>query len=649
MNKKDLVAKLKQLEGLTPEERAELINLLNTKKKYGLIWEDKPEDVEEQLRTQLPVLREVVEKRILATPIPSTGEEKNHSVQAQQQLFESDEPENSNLKASPKGGGLEGASPNHILIEGDNLHALTALTFTHEGKIDVIYIDPPYNTGSKEDFIYNDHYVDKEDAFRHSKWLSFMQRRLKLAKVLLREDGVIFCSIGDDEISQLTLLFDEVFTEANKLGVITRVAKTAGDMGNYFAPSKDYIVVYTKNKSMLSNFKDDVDESLFKKIEIDGEKKGERYRDDVAFYQASQKDLRPNQKYFVDCPDGAKVIPPCSIQDEIMRDGDGRWRWSKETYLLNRHLLVFKQTKKSPLLDEYGQQAKWNVYTKSYLNDRSEKGASPRDYLDQFINRKGADLIKQYDINFSFSKPFELIQHLVKITNKSNDLTFLDFFAGSGSSLHSIMKMNESDNGNRQCIIVTNNENSICEEVTYPRCERLIKKYVNIKGQEMPYFPKNNLRYYRSEYVGREKTHKNKRELVLAATELLCIKEDIYTELAELNGQKLDKKTIRCFSDKGRYLMVIYDEETIETLLPLISAIDTHHKIKIYIFAPGQYPFTEEFEDVLDKVELCALPDAIYKAYSNVLPKKKSPKQDVEGLKDGQDEDNTINFEENEV
>ena len=95
--------------------------------------------------------------------------------------------------------------------------------------------------------------------------------------------------------------------------------------------------------------------------------------------------------------------------------------------------------------------------------------------------------------------------------------------------------------------------------------------------------------------------------------------------------------------------MVIYDEETIETLLPLISAIDTHHKIKIYIFAPGQYPFTEEFEDVLDKVELCALPDAIYKAYANVLPKKKSPKQDVEGLKDGQDEDNTINFEENEV
>ena len=172
--------------------------------------------------------------------------------------------------------------------------------------------------------------------------------------------------------------------------------------------------------------------------------------------------------------------------------------------------------------------------------------------------------------------------------------------------------------------MVTNNENNICEEVTYERNKRVIQGYTNAKGVQVAGLANNNLRYFRSEYVGREKTHKNKRELVLAATELLCIKEDIYTELAELNGQKLNNKVVRCFSDKGKYMLVIYDEEAIETLLPLISAIDSHHKIKIYIFAPGQYPFTEEFEDVLDKVELCALPDAIYKAYANVLPKKKA-------------------------
>jgi len=575
MNKTDLIQKVKALEGLSQDERAYIINLVNTKKKYGLVWEDKFEDVEELLQDNLPVLKEVKEKAII------NGEE----------------------------------HPNHILIEGDNLHALTALTFTHEGKIDVIYIDPPYNTGSKEDFIYNDHYVDKEDAFRHSKWLSFMQRRLKLAKVLLKEDGVIFCSIGDDEISQLTLLFNEVFTEANKLGVVTRVAKTAGDMGNYFAPSKDYVVVYTKNKFQLSNFKDDVDDSLFKKIETDGEKKGERYRDDVAFYQASQKDLRPNQKYFVECPDGTKVIPPCSIQDEVMREGDGRWRWSKETYHLNRHLLVFKQTKKSPLMDEFGRQAKWNVYTKSYLNDRSEKGASPRDYLDQFINRKGADLIKQYDINFSFSKPFELIQHLVKITNKSNNVKVLDFFAGSGTALHSVMKMNESDNGSRQCIIVTNNENNICEEVTYPRCERLINKYINKKGQEMPYFPQNNLRYYKSEFVSREQTLKNKRELTQLATELLCIKEDCYTE------HKINIKQARLFANTQVTLIILFDDHIIPQAVEFIKDIEAP-EIKVYVFSMGSDPYTEDFAEVLDKVTLCALPDAIYKAYQNVLPKK---------------------------
>ena len=462
MNKLEIVQKVKVLEGLTQDERAYLVNLINTKKKYGLVWEDKPEEVEEQLRENLPVLQEVKEKAII------NGEE----------------------------------HPNHILIEGDNLHALTALTFTHEGKIDVIYIDPPYNTGSKEDFIYNDHYVDKEDAFRHSKWLSFMQRRLKLAKVLLKEDGVIFCSIGDDEISQLTLLFNEIFTEANKLGVISRLAKPADDQGNYFSSSKDYVVAYTKNIRLLANFKDSVNEDLFKKIETDGPKKGEKYRDDVAFYQASLG-VRPNLRYYVLCPDGSLVIPPGNTFPSEKKDGaqsvpetdeDKCWRWSQEKYFNDKHLLVFKKSNKTPLVDENGNQAKWNVYTKSYLNDRSEKGASPRDHLDQFINRKGADLIKHYDIKFSYSKPFELIQHLIKITNKGNNITVLDFFAGSGTTLQSVLNINETDNGFRKCILTTNNENNICEDVTYPRCNRILERYVNKKGKEMPFFSKNNLR-----------------------------------------------------------------------------------------------------------------------------------------------------------
>ena len=180
MNSNDranLIKRINTLEGLTDKERSALLGLLRENKTYGLVWEDKPEDVEERLRDELPILTEVPERAII-------NEDKD--------------------------------APNHILIEGDNLEALATLAYTHEGKIDVIYIDPPYNTGNK-DFIYNDSYVDKEDSYRHSKWLSFMSRRLKIAKKLLSDRGVIFISIDDNEQAQLKLLCDETFGENKKL------------------------------------------------------------------------------------------------------------------------------------------------------------------------------------------------------------------------------------------------------------------------------------------------------------------------------------------------------------------------------------------------------------------------------------------------
>lgn len=173
MDKNKLKQKIEELEGLTNEEKSELIKLLRSQKKYGLVWEDKPEDAEQRMVNEQPVLVEVPERAIL-----------------------SDDAE----------------APNHILIEGDNLEALTTLSYTHAGKIDVIYIDPPYNTGNK-DFIYNDSFVDKEDGYRHSKWLSFMNKRLKIAKNLLSDKGVIFISIDDNEQAPLKMLCDEIFVE----------------------------------------------------------------------------------------------------------------------------------------------------------------------------------------------------------------------------------------------------------------------------------------------------------------------------------------------------------------------------------------------------------------------------------------------------
>ncbi len=211
IDKSELISKLKTLEGLSIDERSSLIGLLREHKKYGLVWEDKPEDVEERLRESLPVLREVKDKALL-----------------------SDEPD----------------APNHILIEGDNLEALTALSYTHEGKIDVIYIDPPYNTGHS-DFTYNDCYVDADDGFRHSKWLSFMNKRLKIAKKLLSDDGIVFISIDDNEQANLKLLCDEIFNAKNFVACVLQKSRESISGDLLFSPNHNYLLVYSSSFEKL--------------------------------------------------------------------------------------------------------------------------------------------------------------------------------------------------------------------------------------------------------------------------------------------------------------------------------------------------------------------------------------------------------------
>ena len=212
MNKKELYNKILQLDGLTNEEKSELLGLLRKQKKYGLVWEDKPEDVEERLRDELPVLIEDATKAIICD---------------------------------------DADAPNHILIEGDNLEALTALAYTHEGKIDVIYIDPPYNTGNK-DFVYNDRIVDKEDSYRHSKWLSFMNKRLRIAKQLLSDPGVIFISIDDNEQAQLKLLCDEIFGVNNYISTLPRITKASGKTTDKIAQNHDYVLIFAKDESICT-------------------------------------------------------------------------------------------------------------------------------------------------------------------------------------------------------------------------------------------------------------------------------------------------------------------------------------------------------------------------------------------------------------
>ena len=556
MNQQDLINKLQELENLTPDERAYLLDLVNTKKKYGLVWEEKPEDAEEQLRESLPVLTEVKEKAIV------NGEK----------------------------------HPNHILIEGDNLPALTTLTFTHEGKIDVIYIDPPYNTGNK-DFKYNDSFVDKEDSFRHSKWISFMHKRLNIAKRLLSDTGVIFISIDDNEQAQLKMLCDEVFGENNFIGApVRRRRGSQANLSKNIAIIHEYVFIYRKSaQAELNNIKPKINTASYKNP--DNDPRGP--------YVTMPCTNQGGAKYAVQTPTGKLIT------DE--------WRFKEETYykLLNNNKLVFPKN------------GAGKPRYKLFLSEKEENGVIDNSWWESIATNQEATIeLKEVfsgQANFNNPKPIGLINHILNLsTSNKRNYYILDFFAGSGTTLHATMQLNAEDGGNRQCILVTNNENNICEEVTYERNKRVIKGYSNAKGQQVQGLINNNLRYYQCAYAPRETSLKNKRVLTRMATELLCIKEDCYTDCTNAIMGATQNWLSLFTNGKEQYFCTIYDdsyiEEGVTVLQQLILTKKSKKPVKVYVFSNGQYPYTEEFEEVLEQIILCALPDAIYKAYQNVLP-----------------------------
>lgn len=609
-----LIERVQTLDGITDDERAALLGLLRESKTYGLVWEDKPEDVEERLREELPVLVERNDKKIRS--------------------LISDNPD----------------APNHILIEGDNLEALATLAYTHAGKIDVIYIDPPYNTGN-EDFCYNDDYVDAEDSFRHSKWLSFMKRRLKIAFKLLSDNGVIFISIGDDEVANLKLLCDEIFKQ---VALVPRIAKKGSNQGTYFRPTKDYVLVYCKNLDLLKPFVDvnaETDGKTYNLVDIDGR----RFRKAHSFFQSSLDPLRGcvNQRYYMEAPDGTLIIPPGDVMPSIEEDGahvapktraDKVWRWSYQSYLAKKDKIFFAKSKRSPLIDSDGNHTDWNAYEKKFEDEEtSENVVLPNDVIDGYINTLGTNLLSEMRIDFSYSKPVELVRYLIEITQKDANIKILDFFAGSGTTLHAVMQLNAEDSGKRQCILCTNNENGICENVTYERNKRVIEGYTKPNGEEVAGLSDNNLRYYRTDFVSRSRSTKNMRRLVQLSTDMLCIKENLYAEKKTFAGLPTYKNIYRYFEHGDKKMLVIYDERYVDEIVKMIASVETTSKIKVYVFSPSEDPWEASFEPVNDKVELCALPQAIYNTYKRILPKRRQkpiePTEEEDALASDDDEE----------
>ena len=373
----------------------------------------------------------------------------------------------------------------HRLIEGDNLAALHLLEEKSE-KFDVIYIDPPYNTGNK-DFRYNDHYVDNEDALRHSKWISFMAKRLVYAHSLLNEDGAIFISIDDYEHARLKVLCDGVFGQKNFVANFIRKNKSgSGHDSKQIAVEFDYVLCYAKDIQRL-HFKQEIvnvkKDAKYRYKDDHYKRRGSYYLRDLD-YKGSYS---PSMDYPIECPDGSKIYAGATYGKP------NTWRWNEEKFQwgVRNDFIVFKPRANG-----------WKVYIKQYQfvdnQDRKRVRKLPHRAIIEYSNAQGSKELKNVlpqDI-FTYPKPTGLMRFILQLF-ENKEVRFLDFFAGSGSSMHACMLQNDQDGGKRECTLITNNENSICEKVTYPRNKKVIEGYINEQNKAVNALNNNGLRYFR--------------------------------------------------------------------------------------------------------------------------------------------------------
>lgn len=361
----------------------------------------------------------------------------------------------------------------NLYIEGDNLDVLKLLQESYLNKVKMIYIDPPYNTGN-DSFIYPDDYSTNKESYDeevgaidesgyrmfkntetngrfHSSWCSMMYPRLKLARNLLSEDGVIFISIDDNEVDNIKKMCDEAFGNDNLISYVIRKTKTTSNNGNFFAPSHEYILVYAKDKESASGFTDKEAQETEEYLKLFKEEDEYSKYNVIGLYQPALK--HGGSTYPIQCPDGSFVITPQNKP----------WRWNEETFKKNLadNRVVFKKTNTSPLLTIDGKKANWNIYTKLYLKDRLQSGLRPISFIDKYTNSEASKELLSMSIPFEFSKPRRLIQYLMKLLS-DNDYIVLDFFSGSATTAHAVMQLNAEDGGNRKFIMVQLPE--VCDE-----------------------------------------------------------------------------------------------------------------------------------------------------------------------------------------
>jgi adenine-specific DNA-methyltransferase len=468
------------------------------------------------------------------------------------------------------------------------------LQATHKGKIDVIYIDPPYNTG--KEFIYNDKLIDSDNTYKHSAWLSFMEKRLRLAKLLLSETGLILVSIDDNEQHRLHMLLDQIFGESNFLATFSwQNADTLKNDAKWISPNSEALLLFAKDKTKVGKFR--------------GVLKGEKQK---AVYK--NRDNDPRGPYLL-TPLHAKSGSESGVYQVTFQNGQ-TWAPPKGRFhTYSRETLASLEADSRLFLDPKGVNA---PQKKTFLNEVSERMPlwTFLRYEDFGSTRQSnAELAKLIGrAKFPNPKPTKLISKMLDAISGSESVV-LDFFAGSGTTLHAVAQLNAEDGGNRRCILVTNNENNICVEVTQPRVKAVLTgDWADGKHDALP----GALQFYRTSFIERKKNLDRMRsDLARHTVDLITIKEGV-SPLAKVNDD------LNILQGLGSTVAVITSmdpnhEQALEEANKMVRVGDI---LRAYVFTWSDSGVEDEVKKLWPGWEVEPLPADMLSALRRLQPQK---------------------------